>query len=569
MGNASPDTVATAYLALLADRGVDYLFGNAGTDFAPLLEAYAQGMQGAGSMPRPILATHENLAVTMAHGYAMVSGRIPAVMVHVSVGTANMLCGAMNAARENVALLLTAGRSPITETGLPGARDGYIHWAQEMYDQAGIMREMVKWDYELRNPEQLATVVDRALAIAATEPRGPVYLTLPREVLAARMPHDARPAPRRLHAAAPAGPDPAAVSAAADMIAEAEKPLIVTSNAGRDPQAFLSLGKFAERCGVPVVQHKPRYLSIPSSHPMNLGYDPHRLIAESDLIVSLEADVPWLPTRAEPGPRCKVIQAGFDPLFTGIPIRGFPCDLGLTGAPAAILKALIDPVVERSREAVLQRRRNWAAERRAALHADWAAARQAAASRVPIELAWISHCLDRAKHPTAIVINEYSLALEHCGFEAPECFFGASSASGLGWGAGAALGAKLAAPERQVVAVLGDGAFMFANPAAVHHSAKLHDLPVLLIIVNNSMWNAVRQSTIAMYPNGRAARSNDVPFMRLEGLPPFEQICAAAGGYGERVEDPAALPEAMARALRIVETERRHALLNVICEAAG
>src|SRR6266404_3054236 len=181
----SAGNVAAAYLALLADRGVDYLFGNAGTDFAPLIEAYARAAQTGVAVPRPILATHENLAVSMAHGYGMLSRRIPAVMVHVSVGTANMICAAMNAARENVALLLTAGRSPLTETGLLGSRDGYIHWAQEMYDQAGMIREIVKWDYELRNAEQLTTVVDRALAIAATEPRGPVYLSLPREVNAA------------------------------------------------------------------------------------------------------------------------------------------------------------------------------------------------------------------------------------------------------------------------------------------------------------------------------------------------------------------------------------------------
>src|SRR5262249_14430537 len=178
----SAHNVAAAYLALLADRGVDYLFGNAVTDFAPLIDAYAQAAQTGVAVPRPILATHENLAVAMAHGYGMVSRRIPAVMVHVSVGTANMVCAALNAARENVAILLTAGRSPLTETGLLGSRDGYIHWAQEMYDQAGMIREIVKWDYELRNAEQLTTVVDRALTIAASEPRGPVYLSLPREV---------------------------------------------------------------------------------------------------------------------------------------------------------------------------------------------------------------------------------------------------------------------------------------------------------------------------------------------------------------------------------------------------
>src|SRR6266436_618395 len=181
--------VAAAYLALLADRGVDYLFGNAGTDFAPLIEAYAQAAQTDVAVPRPIPAT-----------------------------------------RENVAILLTAGRSPLTETGLLGSRDGYIHWAQEMYDQAGMIREIVKWDYELRNAEQLTTVVERALAIAASEPRGPVYLSLPREVIAAPACEPEQRSPSRIAAASPAAPDAAAIAAAARMLARARYPLIVTAN---------------------------------------------------------------------------------------------------------------------------------------------------------------------------------------------------------------------------------------------------------------------------------------------------------------------------------------------------
>src|ERR1700731_24070 len=240
-------SVAEAYLALLADRGVEYLFGNAGTDFAPLVEAYARATQTGVSVPRPMLATHENLAVAMAHGYGMVSRRIPAVMAHVSVGTANMICAAMNAARENVAMLLTAGRSPLTETGLLGSRDGYIHWAQEMYDQAGMIREIVKWDYELRNAAQLTTAVDRALAIAASEPRGPVYLSLPREVIAAPVSDIEPPSPSRLSAAAPAAPDADAIAAAARTLAQATRPLIVTTNAGRDAAAFKALTQFTER----------------------------------------------------------------------------------------------------------------------------------------------------------------------------------------------------------------------------------------------------------------------------------------------------------------------------------
>jgi acetolactate synthase-1/2/3 large subunit len=562
-------SVAEAYLALLADRGVDYFFGNAGTDFAPLVEAYAQAAQSGVAVPRPVLATHENLAVAMAHGYAMLSRRIPAVMAHVSVGTANMICAAMNATRENVAILLSAGRSPLTETGLLGSRDGYIHWAQEMYDQAGMIREIVKWDYELRNAEQLTTVVDRALAIAASEPRGPVYLTLPREVLAAPAVDRAADAPARLAPAAPPAPDVEATAAAARVLAHAQHPLIVTANAGRAAAAFEALAAFAERFAIPVVQHRPRYFSLPSSHPMNLGFDPSRLVPKADAILIIESDVPWIASRVAPAADCKVIHCGLDPLFARYPIRGFPCDVAITASAAAVLSALTAALADEVDEEAIAQRRRRIADERAALTGAWQAALDTAAKKSPPDPVWVSHCIDRAKDARTIVINEYTLYPEHCRFELPDLYFGSSSASGLGWGAGAALGAKLARPDSPVMAVVGDGAYMFSNPAAVHHASALHELPVLFVVMNNAMWGAVERSTRAMYPGGLAARSNDPSFVHLRNLPAFEKFCEAAGGYGERVDDPASLPSALERAISVVKDEKRQALLNVICGPGG
>src|SRR4051794_7460175 len=241
------DSVAEAYLALLAERGVEYLFANAGTDFAPIVEAYAKAAHSGLPAPKPLLATHENLAMSMAHGYAAASGRVPAVMVHVSVGTANALCGVLNAARENVPILFTAGRSPLTEEGLAGARDTYIHWAQEMFDQAGMLREAVKWDYELRDGVQLETVLDRALTLATSPPQGPVYLSLPREVLAAKLPGFAYDSPARHVAASAPAADPAAIEEAARLLASAKTPLIVTADLGRDREAGPGLAPPAPR----------------------------------------------------------------------------------------------------------------------------------------------------------------------------------------------------------------------------------------------------------------------------------------------------------------------------------
>lgn len=566
MKGKTTGSVAAAYLTLLESRGVDVIFGNAGTDFSPLIEAYADLAQRGAKVPAPIIATHENLAVSMAHGYGMVSRKIPAVMVHVSVGTANLVCGAMNAARENVGILLTAGRTPLTESGRLGSRDGYIHWAQEMYDQGGMLREIVKWDYELRSGDQLEIVVDRAISIAASEPRGPVYLSLPRETLAEDGPASLSRAPR-VQPAAGGAPDPSAVAAAAKLLTAAKKPLIVTGNAGRLPSGFAALNAFSDRFAIPVIQHKPRYLSLASGHEMNLGYEPKRLVAEADVILALECDVPWMPVQVQPKAVCKIIQAGLDPLHTGIPIRGFASDVTLAGDTALLLGALGAALDAGTSQATLAARRKWAQAHRRKMLDDVAQVRAAAEAMEPIHPAWASHCVSAAKDDDAIVINEYTLMLDHARFERPDCYYGSSAASGLGWGAGAALGAKLAAPQRQVIAVLGDGAYIFSNPVAVHHAAALHELPVLFVVMNNAMWGAVQNFTRAMYPGGAASKQNRQVFTHLDKLPAFEEVCRAAGGYGERVEKPQDLPAAIARALKVIRTEKRHALLNVIARA--
>jgi acetolactate synthase-1/2/3 large subunit len=559
------DSVAEAYLTLLAERGVEHLFANSGTDFAPLIEAFAKAARTGAQVPKPILATHENLALSMAHGWAMVTGRVPAVMLHVSVGTANGVCGVFNAARDNVPILFTAGRSPLTESGLPGTRDVYIHWAQEMFDQAGMVRELVKWDYELKNGEQLETVIDRALSVATTEPKGPVYLSLPREVLAEPLAGFAYDTPSRRVAAALPCPDRGAVDEAARILASAENPLIITASAGRTSAAVAALAELALRFAIPVVQHRPRHLSLPADHPCHLGYDASPWLDDADAILVLECDVPWVPSLKAPRPDCQVVHLGIDPLFQRYPIRGFPCDLAITGAPAMALPELAAALERHVAKSAIKARRKRLAQRQEVQRAVWQKAREAVAGMRPIHMAWASACIARVKPPNAILVNEYSLLQEHCGSDLPGSYFGVSPASGLGWGGGAALGAKLATPDRPVLAILGDGSHLFGNPLAVHHAAAMHGLPVLFVILNNSMWGAVRRATQGMYPQGEAMSSNKPALIDLDELPAFEQVCAAAGGYGERVDDPKALPAALERALHAVTIDKRQALLNVIC----
>jgi acetolactate synthase-1/2/3 large subunit len=437
-----------------------------------------------------------------------------------------------------------------------------------MFDQAGMMREAVKWDYELRNGIQLETVIDRALSLATSAPAGPVYLTLPREVLAAPLAGMACDSPTRRAAAAPPGPDFDAIDAAGAMLAAAENPLIVTASAGRDREAVKALADFALRFAVPVVEHRHRHLCLPADHPCHLGYDPNELIGEADAIIVLECDVPWIPSRKSPPPECRVIHIGIDPLFSRYPIRGFPCDIAIAGAARIALPRLGAAFAAKVSAPAIEARRHHVADRREAQQAAWRKARESAAKQKPLSPVHVSACLAAARDPDGVIVNEYTLLPQHCPSTRAGSFFGSSPAAGLGWGAGAALGVKLAEPERQVIAVLGDGSYIFANPVAVHHAAAMHKLPVLFVVVNNAMWGAVRRATLGMYPQGDAARSNKPPFIDLDDLPAFEQVCAAAGGYGERVEDPAELPAALARALKAVDGGQQ-ALLNVICQGGG
>lgn len=564
---ASVESAAEAYLELLAARRVEYFFGNAGTDFAPIIEAYARREAQGQVLPRPLTVPHEIPAVAMAHGYAMVTGRPQVVMVHVTVGTANALSGLINAARARAPILMTAGRTPITESGSPGSRNRHIHWAQESFDQGAMVREYVKWDYELRLGGQLETVVDRALAIAQTAPAGPVYLSLPREVLSERMTEIEYFDPPRLGPAAAQVADPAAVEEAARVLAAARNPIAIVKSSGRDPGAVAPMVALAEALGMPVFEHASTHLCFPQTHALHAGGDPAPYFGDADAILVVEADAPWYPALTSPRPETPVIQVGEDPLYSRYPIRGFAADHALAGAPRLTLAALTVAVRRVGVDArlVTERRARWEAEHRRIT--DAAAARaQAIRNDRPMDMAWVSRCVGDAIDDRTIVVNEYDLDLAHTRLSAPGSYFSQSPASGLGWGLGAALGAKLAAPDRNVVCCVGDGAYIFGVPTAAHWAARAHNLPVLFVIFNNRAWNAVKRSVQSHAPEGWSMRTKVMPLSELDPAPDYEKICEACGGWGERVEDPADLPDALARAQRVVREEKRQALLNVICK---
>ena len=562
-------TAAEALLATLSARGIDYLFANAGTDFAPLIEGLARAPSAGLAMPTPLVVPHESAAIAMAHGYFLATGRPQAVMVHVNVGLANTVMGVINAARDNVPLLLLSGRTPAGEGGRTGSRDLPIHWGQEMRDQGAMVREVVKWDYELRLPEQVPELIDRALAIAMSPPMGPVYLALPREVLCSEVDGVRLPEIPRQRPTATAVPAAAALDEAAALIAAAARPLILTQRAGAFTAGFDALSAFAQRFALPVVEFWPSRISLPVDHPMHAGFDPAAALAQADLVLALDALTPWIPLRHELPTGCRVIQLGPDPLFAATPVRGFPCDLALAGDVAAslgLLGAALEDHLAKGGTPIASRRNHLTVAHAAARAQRLAAADSARGS--PMSPAFLSRRVADALPEDAILFSELGCDPSVMSFKRPGSYFGFPPSGGLGWGLPAALGAQLAHPGRTVVATVGDGSYLFANPVACHQVAEAAGLPILTIVLNNGMWNAVHKTTRMVYPDGYASRSNEMPLTSLRPAPDYALIARASRGHGERVEHPDDLPAALARALDVVRHERRQALLDVVVAPA-
>jgi acetolactate synthase-1/2/3 large subunit len=565
---AAEGTVAEALLRRLKAVGIDHLFANGGTDFAPIIEAVARNGAMAGDvLPRPLVIPHETAALAMAHGAYLASGRPQAVMVHTNVGLANAVMGAINAAVENIPILLFSGRTPITETGRPGSRTAPINWGQEMRDQGALVRECVKWEFELRYGDQVADLIDRALAVATSAPQGPTYMSLPREVLCEPLALDGLSEPPRL---SPAGfaPRAADLDAAAALLAGARRPLVIAQR-GEGAAGFHGLARFAERFALPVVEFWPSRNAMDNRSAMHAGYDPAPWLARADVVLVLDALVPWIPERHEMPADCKVIQAGPDPLFARHPVRGFPADVVLTGDVATVLDGLTPPLAARldgQDDAIAARGREIEA-RTAADRAARRATAQAGAT-APMSPAWVSHCVSKALGAEGIVVSELGCDPAHMSLTRPGQFFCHALSGGLGWAMPAALGVKLAKPHALVAACVGDGSYLFANPAACHQIAEAHDLPILTIVFNNGLWNAVRHSTLDLYPDGHAARANVMPITSLEPAPDYTLYAKASRGWAQRVERGEDLPAALEQAIAVVREGKRQALLDVAVAAA-
>jgi acetolactate synthase I/II/III large subunit len=571
----SRHSTAHHFLQGLVDLGIDYIFANLGTDHVSLIEAMAEWDRDRRKHPEVILCPHEVVAVHMAAGYALATGKAQAVFVHVDAGTANACMAIQNLFRYRLPVLLFAGRAPFTLHGeLPGSRDTYVHFVQDPFDIASIVRPYVKWEYSLPSGIVVKEALARAHAFAQSDPPGPVYMMLPRETLAEEWDDAAMPAypPARYGSVQAGGIEPARVKTIADALMAAENPIAITAYLGRKAEAVAALERLAQLCGIRVAEFNSIDLNISQSSPCFAGFDPVPLLESADLGLLLDSDVPFVPQYARRADAIKWIQIDIDPLKADFPMWGFPTDLRIQGDCATILEQVCEAIEARADDAFRQRI--------AARIASWDSAREAMNKRRAdarankgvsgaLTPAFLFATLNGKISQNDIVVNEAirnaPILQEHIIRTMPGSYVGLAG-GGLGFSGGMALGLKLAEPKRRIVQVIGDGGFHFSSPDSVYAVAQQYRVPIFTVVLDNGGWQAVKSAVQRVYPKGVAAERDAFQSRLTSGRQgerrDFSGVAKAFGAHGECVTEPDELAAAIDRCLAALD-DGQAAVLHV------
>lgn len=561
-------STAHFFLEGLQEIGVEYLFCNLGTDHVPLIEEIARWRQEGRAVPIPILCPHENVAVHMACGYAMSTGRGQAVLVHVDAGTANTAMGLHNLFRSRVPVLLFAGKAPFTLRGeLTGSRDTFVNFLQEPYDMASLVRPYVKWAYDLPSGIVAKEALRRASSVMHSDPPGPVFLTAAREVLAAECPAEqvhAFPVERYGPVAA-IGVDDATIEAIADRLLAARNPVLISAYAGRNPACPPIIDEIAQLTGMRVYESNPIYLNISHDSPCFAGFSAAENIAEVDFGLLVDVDVPWIPKFARENPETHWVHIDIDVIKKDIPMWGFPSHMRIQADSCKVLHRLLELLQNRAsadyRRSAQERVARWVQQRAAA--ADEARIAVWNSSPAGISAAFVAAQLSAVMGESDILVHEAITnmvpVLNQIKRNRPGTVFG-NGGGGLGFGGGVALGAKLAYPDRTVFHVTGDASFCFSAPTPVYMVSKQYGLPIFSVVLDNSGWGAVKGATLRVYPQG-AAKSASIYQAVVGSDIHYERVGEAAGAYGECVENPAAVPAAIKRCLDVVNGGRSAVLV--------
>lgn len=556
-------------MEVLQESGVSNIFVNLGSDHPALIESWAWAHAENKKMPKIIICPHEMVALSAAHGYAEATGEPSAVIVHVDCGTQNLGGAVHNAARGRVPVLIIAGTSPTTQEGeMTGSRNESIHWIQDVFDQRGIVREYMKYSNEIRTGKNAKQLVQRALQISQSDPKGPVYLMASREVLEQEVEQNSVDN-YGWEPISPSAIPPKKIEKMAMELVKAKNPLIVTSYLGRNEEAVHELIHLSERLAISVIESSPKNMNFPANHPMHLGYiwneqEQYEHLAEADFILVLDSDVPWIPLVNRPSKDCQIYYIDIDPLKEKTPLWYIESE-GFFKADTYIALQQLNTFLNQNDLIDTQatpKRYSEVEKKHKKLRTEWG---KQEVSHDEITPQLLTACIREAIDEDAIIVNEtitnFGVVSKHLPRTKANTLYG-SGGSSLGWNGGASIGIKLANPEKLVVNLTGDGTYIFSNPTPVHWMSRKYNAPFLTVIYNNQGWGAPRLSTLGVHPEGKA-NEIDQFWVNFEPSSNLADIAQAAGGaYSRTVFNPDEIKDALKEAVKEVK-KGRSAVLDV------
>ena len=543
-----------AYLEVAAAHGVEYVFGLPGTSGQEFIGTIADQEK-----IRFILAMHETCVVSMADGHARVTGRPQLAQVSTLPGSANSVGALYDAYRDRSPVIVT---STNVDTRIDG-RDSHT----EGKNLVEMTKQFTKWSAEVHRADRIPEYLNRAFKVASTPPTGPVYLALPSNLLGETI-KIANPDAERSRITPRIAGDPDGLAEAAQLLARAKRPLIVAGSGITRAGATAELIKFAEMIAAPVVM-EPRYsfLAFPTTHPQSFQIAERQpsfdlpVWGEPDVILAIGCRL-IREYRYLPNPVIKsetlCIHIEEDPWEIG---KVFPVDVGIIADPRSALRSLLEIYpkftatsnggAERL-ECIAKAKEQVNAELEKRVAQGW--------DSVPINAARLARTMDRLLEKDSLIVNESptskDIIMSNFRFAPGRDYFSNSSGGYLGWGLGAAIGAKLAAPKRRVVACLGDGSTMFGLQGL--WTLAKYRIPLLVIVFNNRAYMAVKNQF-----RGSEERIRIAAEMGAEITGPeinFARLADTFGIFGQRVEQPDAIEPALKRALE----QNGPALIDVV-----
>jgi len=547
-------TGAQSMLRVLGKMGVEKIFASPGSEWSPLWEALAEpGVEG---MPQYYSTRHEEIAVGMASGYAKSTGKLPAVVIHTTVGALHATMAMRAALHEQIPMVVFAGES--IGFGEDDGPDVGGQWQGHLGDLGGpakLVDHTVKWSFGVNTKAILPSTVQRACRLAMAGPRGPVFVSVPMEYLFDSMTKDV---PSDLGSSPLATADPKGIEELANLLAGAEHPVIVTEDAGKTMKSVETLVEIAELLGCPVVETRSTgVINIPRTHPLHSGYDAKEGVQRADVIFLLAVIAPWHPASITPSKGAKVAMLDENPLRIEIPYYGYQSDLCLTGEIESSLEHLLAALKKKvsKGDAARARRAEDLKVANDARRKKWREEAMALANQKPMDTRWVAHEISQVLPKDAMVVEEtitHRLAV-HRYFDnlTPGSFFN-GCIGGLGTGLATALGVKAANPKRPVICLIGDGSFNYDPSPAAFGAAQEHNLPFLTIMFNNQGYLSQKSGVPKYYPGGWAVKSNNFSGLHITPCPEYSLMIKAFDGYGEKVEEPGEVRKAVERGLRAV-----------------